>query len=129
MCCLFCFLTLQCEANAHLATPPAHGEYKHSRPSIALQNDYDTFGSSAAEMALSAARRDAESRPSIIPGGVLEELVVPVANSIGEGGERMWRGVAPESMKAWMMRRMVVWASEGVEGASPLALHRLVAGV
>ena len=69
-----------------LASLPAHGEYKHIlvHPP-ALQNDYDTFGSSAAEMALSAARRDAESRPSIIPGGVLEELVVPVANSIGEG--------------------------------------------
>ena len=66
-------------ANTFLSLPPT------------LQNDYDTFGSSAAEMALSAARRDAESRPSIIPGGVLEELIVPVANSIGEwGGGGRW---------------------------------------
>ncbi len=49
------------------------------------QDDYDTFGTTAADAARSAAQRDAQQRPSLIPGPIIEELVVPVANGIGKG--------------------------------------------
>lgn len=47
----------------------------------ARQGDFDTFGSRASEAARSAAAQSAAG--GIIPGPVLDELVVPVANSIG----------------------------------------------
>jgi G patch domain-containing protein 1 len=53
---------------------------------IIMQSDYDTFGATAAELAIREAQRDSDSRPSIIPGGLLDEVVVPVANSVGELG-------------------------------------------
>ena len=62
-----------CESPPHLCTTTP-------------QHDYDTFGSTAAELALAAARRDADDRPNIIPGGIIEEVLVPVANSIGGRG-------------------------------------------
>ncbi len=48
-----------------------------------LQGAYDTFGTRAAEAARSTAQAEADARPSLIPGPVLDELVVPVASSIG----------------------------------------------
>lgn len=49
-----------------------------------LQSDFDTFGSTRADAARAAARREAEARPSLIPGGLFEDLVVPVAESLGK---------------------------------------------
>lgn len=53
--------------------------------SLQLQTteQYDTFGSTAAELARRAARDAATSRPSAIPGLLPDELVAPVADSVG----------------------------------------------
>jgi G patch domain-containing protein 1 len=47
------------------------------------QSDYDTFGSGAADAARAALRREAGDRPNLFEGSLLEDLVVPVADSIG----------------------------------------------
>ena len=47
------------------------------------QDDFDTFGAAASEAARAAAHQEAGQRPSAIPGLVPEELLAPVANSIG----------------------------------------------
>jgi hypothetical protein len=48
-----------------------------------MQGSFDTFGAGGAEAARAQAQRDAASRPSIIPGPVLDEVVVPVVDSTG----------------------------------------------
>lgn len=54
------------------------------RPDMsALQDSYDTFGDAAADQARLRAAAEASARPSIIPGPLLDELIVPVASSIG----------------------------------------------
>ncbi|GFH24973.1 SURP motif domain-containing protein [Haematococcus lacustris] len=50
---------------------------------VGSKPEYDTFGASAAEAARSFAQQEAVARPSLIPGGVMEELVVPVTSSVG----------------------------------------------
>ncbi|KAL6759050.1 hypothetical protein V8C86DRAFT_1390599 [Haematococcus lacustris] len=65
---------------------------------LQVQPEYDTFGASAAEAARSFAQQEAAARPSLIPGGVMEELVVPVTSSVGvrllqKMGWRPGRGV------------------------------------
>ncbi|GFH15341.1 G-patch domain-containing protein, partial [Haematococcus lacustris] len=65
---------------------------------LQVQPEYDTFGASAAEAARSFAQQEAVARPSLIPGGVMEELVVPVTSSVGvrllqKMGWRPGRGV------------------------------------
>eukprot|EP00967_Tisochrysis_lutea_P089466 scaffold127360_cov26-Tisochrysis_lutea.AAC.1 len=52
------------------------------------QGSFDTFGSGGAEAARMQAQREAEARPSLIPGPILDEVVVPVADSTGEGGKK-----------------------------------------
>ncbi|EFJ49630.1 hypothetical protein VOLCADRAFT_104208 [Volvox carteri f. nagariensis] len=54
-----------------------------SRTVLTVKNDYDTFGTVAADTARSAAQREAQQRPSLIPGPIIEELVVPVASGVG----------------------------------------------
>ncbi|GAX77920.1 hypothetical protein CEUSTIGMA_g5362.t1 [Chlamydomonas eustigma] len=75
---------------------------ERKRTHLHVRSDYDTFGTAAAELAISEAQRDSESRPSIIPGGLLEEVVVPVANSVGmhllqRMGWRPGRGIGTAS--------------------------------
>ncbi len=49
-----------------------------------MQPEYDTFGAGAAELARSIAQREADARPSLIPGAIFNELVLPVSASVGE---------------------------------------------
>ncbi len=72
----------------------------------ALQDDYDTFGTTAAEAARGAARREAASRPGLIPGLLPEELVVPVADSIGgcRGGGGGWGTCDGREILVWRGR-------------------------
>ena len=51
--------------------------------SLQAHTNYDTFGSTAAEFAHKAAASDAHSRPSV-PNLIPDELIAPVADSIGE---------------------------------------------
>ncbi|KAI3970966.1 hypothetical protein MKX01_024613 [Papaver californicum] len=44
---------------------------------------FDTFGSTAAEIARKQAEKEQEKRPSAIPGLVPDEIILPVASSIG----------------------------------------------
>ncbi len=55
------------------------------RPHL-TQGEYDTFGSAAAEAARAQSQRDAELRPSLIPGPAIAELITPVAASLGAPG-------------------------------------------
>eukprot|EP00798_Chlamydomonas_sp_ICE-L_P006638 gene6638-3295_t len=52
---------------------------------LAVRSEYDTFGAAASEAARAQAAREADlSRPSIIPGALMEELVgKPVADGMG----------------------------------------------
>ncbi|PRW45437.1 G patch domain-containing TGH-like isoform X1 [Chlorella sorokiniana] len=53
------------------------------RTNLQTTQEYDTFGSTAAEVARRAAAEAAAERPSAIPGLVPEEVVAPVADSVG----------------------------------------------
>ncbi|GAB4821314.1 hypothetical protein N2152v2_008360 [Parachlorella kessleri] len=50
---------------------------------VVTTEQYDTFGSTAAELARRSARDAAATRPSAIPGLLPDELVAPVADSVG----------------------------------------------
>jgi G patch domain-containing protein 1 len=45
--------------------------------------EFDTFGGTAAEVARRAAAEDAAARPGAVPNLMPDELLVPVADSIG----------------------------------------------
>ena len=51
--------------------------------SLQAHTDYDTFGTTAAELARKAAAADAQSRSAEVPTLIPEEVVAPVADSIG----------------------------------------------
>lgn len=53
------------------------------RTNLQTTQEYDTFGSTAAEVARRAAAEAAAERPSAIPGLVPDEVVAPVADSVG----------------------------------------------
>ncbi|PSC68980.1 TATA-box binding -interacting TOUGH isoform B [Micractinium conductrix] len=53
------------------------------RTNLQTTEQYDTFGSTAAELARRAAADAAAERPSAIPGLLPEEMVAPVADSVG----------------------------------------------
>ena len=57
------------------------------KTSLQTTADYDTFGSTAAEVAKRQTQQEAEGRPSAIPGAVIEDIIVPVPDSMGEQGE------------------------------------------
>ena len=50
---------------------------------VQINPDFDTFGGTAAELSRRAAAEDAAARPGAIPNLVPEELLMPVADSIG----------------------------------------------
>ncbi|KAJ7538730.1 hypothetical protein O6H91_11G061500 [Diphasiastrum complanatum] len=67
--------------------------------------DFDTFGSTAAEYARKRALQEALKRPGAIPGPIPDEIVVPVANSIGvkllsKMGWRHGRAIGPSHLAA-----------------------------
>ena len=49
--------------------------------------EFDTFGGTAAEVARRAAQADAAGRAGALPNLMPDELVAPVADSIGETGD------------------------------------------
>ncbi|XP_057951463.1 G patch domain-containing protein TGH [Malania oleifera] len=51
--------------------------------SLGTSSQFDTFGFTAAEIARKQAEKEQEKRPSVIPGPVPNELVLPAAESIG----------------------------------------------
>ncbi|PIA39560.1 hypothetical protein AQUCO_02600186v1 [Aquilegia coerulea] len=51
--------------------------------SLATSSLFDTFGFTAAEVARKQVEKEQQKRPSIIPGPVPDEIVLPAANSIG----------------------------------------------
>ena len=57
------------------------------KTSLQTTADYDTFGSTAAEVARRQTQQEAEARPSAIPGAVIEDIIVPVPDSMGKQGE------------------------------------------
>ncbi|KAL4855768.1 G patch domain-containing protein [Chlorella vulgaris] len=68
------------------------------RTNLQTSAEYDTFGSTAAELARRAATDAATERPSAIPGLLPDELVVPVADSVGirllqKMGWRLGKGI------------------------------------
>ncbi|KAK6921097.1 G patch domain-containing protein, N-terminal [Dillenia turbinata] len=50
---------------------------------LGTSSRFDTFGFTAAEFARKQAEKEQQQRPSIIPGPVPDELVLPATNSIG----------------------------------------------
>eukprot|EP00268_Persea_americana_P032945 TRINITY_DN3259_c0_g1_i4.p1 TRINITY_DN3259_c0_g1~~TRINITY_DN3259_c0_g1_i4.p1 ORF type:complete len:388 (+),score=104.22 TRINITY_DN3259_c0_g1_i4:187-1350(+) len=50
---------------------------------LGTSSQFDTFGFTAAELARKQAEKEQSKRPSAIPGPVPDEIVLPVANSIG----------------------------------------------
>lgn len=67
--------------------------------------DFDTFGFTAAEHARKEAAQELKKRPSAIPGILPDEIIVPVARSIGfellrKMGWRHGRGIGPKHMAA-----------------------------
>ncbi|RXH96500.1 hypothetical protein DVH24_009004 [Malus domestica] len=51
--------------------------------SLGTSMQFDTFGSTAAELARKQAEKEQQKRPSAIPGPVPDELVLPATDSIG----------------------------------------------
>ncbi|KAI3918860.1 hypothetical protein MKW98_017308 [Papaver atlanticum] len=51
--------------------------------SLETSMQFDTFGSTAAEIARRQAEKEQENRPSAIPGLVPDEIILPVSSSIG----------------------------------------------
>lgn len=51
--------------------------------SLATSSQFDTFGFTAAEVARKQAEKEQQQRPSVIPGPVPDEIVIPAAESIG----------------------------------------------
>jgi G patch domain-containing protein 1 len=74
---------------------------ERGRCALGLAPDYDTFGDAAAQAARARAAGEARgggARPEIIPGGLIDELVAPVASGVGvrllqKMGWRQGRGV------------------------------------
>lgn len=62
---------------------------------VQVQGDYDTFGSAAAAQARFQAASDIGQRPGLVPGLLVEEVIVPVANSIGRDEAVAENGLAP----------------------------------
>jgi G patch domain-containing protein 1 len=56
---------------------------ERGRSTLQVKPEYDTFGAGAAELARSIAQREADARPSLIPGAIFNELTIPVSASIG----------------------------------------------
>ena len=54
------------------------------KQSLQHHTSYDTFGSTAAEMARKTAAADASSGHAAIPALIPDEIITPVADSIGE---------------------------------------------
>ncbi|KAL3701939.1 hypothetical protein R1sor_019961 [Riccia sorocarpa] len=89
--------------------------------SVGTSSDYDTFGFTAAEIARRNAAKEAEKRPSAIPGPVPDEIVVPATQSIGvkllmKMGWRRGRVVGPRLLTAVAAARR-----EGRKAAMALA--------
>ncbi|KAL2650243.1 hypothetical protein R1flu_018371 [Riccia fluitans] len=73
--------------------------------SVGTSAEYDTFGFTAAEVARRNAAKEVEKRPSVIPGPVPDEIVVPATQSIGvkllmKMGWRRGRVVGPRLLNA-----------------------------
>ncbi|KAH7441522.1 hypothetical protein KP509_03G041500 [Ceratopteris richardii] len=67
--------------------------------------DYDTFGLTAADLARKEVTQDLKKRPSVIPGPLLEDVIVPVSRSIGfellrKMGWRHGRSIGPKHIVA-----------------------------
>lgn len=65
------------------------------KQSLQAHADYDTFGSTAAEQARRLAAATTAQRPSAIPNLLPDEVIAPVAESIGR--ERPWFALLLES--------------------------------
>ncbi|PNY00181.1 G patch domain-containing protein 1-like, partial [Trifolium pratense] len=50
---------------------------------LGTSSQFDTFGSTAAEIARKQAEKEQKQRPSIIPGPAPDELVIPATESVG----------------------------------------------
>ena len=50
---------------------------------LSASSEFDTFGFTAAEVARKQAETELQTRPSVIPGPVPDEIIIPVAESIG----------------------------------------------
>ncbi|KAE9602246.1 hypothetical protein Lal_00050213 [Lupinus albus] len=50
---------------------------------LGMSSQFDTFGSTAAEVARKEAEKEQKQRPSIIPGPVPDEIVLPATESVG----------------------------------------------
>ncbi|CAK9133816.1 unnamed protein product [Ilex paraguariensis] len=51
--------------------------------SLGTSMQFDTFGSTAAELARKQAQKEQQQRPSVIPGPVPDEIILPATDSIG----------------------------------------------
>ncbi|GJP70990.1 hypothetical protein CLOP_g1882 [Closterium sp. NIES-67] len=94
------------------------------RAAVAVHSAFDTFGFTAAELARTHALADGGRRPAVIPGGMLEELMAPVADSVGKAllrrmGWREGRGVGPDEVAASRkVQREGRWAMLALAGAA-----------
>ena len=55
----------------------------HEAQELSASSEFDTFGFTAAEVARKQAETELQTRPSVIPGPVPDEIIIPVAESIG----------------------------------------------
>ncbi|CAK9869086.1 unnamed protein product, partial [Sphagnum jensenii] len=72
---------------------------------LGTSSEFDTFGSTAAELAHRQAAQEIAKRPSAIPGPAIDEIVVPVTESIGvrlllKMGWRHGRVIGPKHIAA-----------------------------
>ncbi|GIL51209.1 hypothetical protein Vafri_7283 [Volvox africanus] len=89
---------------------------ERNRTVLTVKDEYDTFGTTAADAARTAAQREAQQRPSLIPGPVIEELVLPVANGVGmrllqKLGWRPGRGVGTAAPSRQAEEKGSKWGS------------------
>lgn len=87
------------------------------RHTLQATGQYDTFGSTAAELARRGAVQDAVSRPSAAFGPLPDEFIAPVADSIGEAC------VPIPSMRGFDSSRLFVKAVSKLSPLLLLCLH------
>ncbi|KAI5073409.1 hypothetical protein GOP47_0011422 [Adiantum capillus-veneris] len=72
---------------------------------LVATSDYDTFALTAADLARREAAQELKKRPSVIPGLLLDDVIVPVSRSIGfellrKMGWRHGRSIGPKHIAA-----------------------------
>ncbi|CAD7696172.1 unnamed protein product [Ostreobium quekettii] len=102
---------------------------ERNRTALRVQDTYDTFAHGAREAALKQAQREAEGRPSLFSGPVIEEVIAPVAESIGiklllKMGWRHGKGIGWEDKATGDgAKGLKRWGPEASLGAANIALY------